>query len=259
MLAKISGRLGPNVFYAFFGRLTLANTLAVALGACAGVLATIVIHLMLRRHPILGKTIIAGVFVPTSAILVVIVGHIVLSVFFGGTQGLEVALVALTLISLYVAVFSFLFIVTDLLSARARNLLYSFYGSFLGALFGLVMPTLLLFVVVMVVVAFDLTLFETGLALRFFKAENVKHEKALASISATTPSLEVGLGEFIFYSMIPASIIASYSLALGLIAAGSIVIGALANGRMLSRREMISGLGLPLLPSLVLLGVLLIL
>jgi hypothetical protein len=160
---------------------------------------------------------------------------------------------------MYVAIFSFLFIVTDLLSDRVRNLLYSFYGPFLGALFGLVMPPLLLFVVITVVVAFDLTLFGTGLAVRLFKADNVKHAKALSSISVTTPNLEVGLGEFVFYSMIPANVIANSGLAFGLIAAGSIVAGALANGRILSRREMISGLGLPLLPSLVLLGLLLVL
>jgi len=111
----------------------------------------------------------------------------------------------------------------------------------------------------MVVVAFDLTLFETGLALRVFRVESVRHEKARASISVTTPSLKVGLGEFIFYSMIPPGVIASFGLRLGLVAAGSIMIGALANGRILSRREMISGLGSPLLPSLFLLGLLLIL
>jgi hypothetical protein len=257
-LARLSGSIGSQTLDVFFGQLTVTTVLVVAVGALVGVFAASMFQLALAKRPLIGKAVVASVLAPTSAVLTIVAGHIVLSVFLQGSVMLQTALVLVTLMSLYTAVFSFIFIITDILSDRARNLLYSVYGSFLGALFGVVMPTLLLFVVIAIAASYDAALFRTGFATRLLVPGSIKHERALSSVSIRTASLDLGLGELIFHSMIPAHVLASYGIYTGLFAAALVLAGAAFNARLLSRRDMISGLAVPLLPGMLLLAVLLI-
>jgi hypothetical protein len=217
-------------------------TLSITLLGLVGI--TFLYWLITRGRDFELRVILALVVAPTSAILVIIVSQTVLLVVAKAVSTLMASIVVL--LSLYVAVFSVIFILSNAFSTKVRNFVFILYGAFLGGFISLLMPTASLVVMLVAVAVYDLVMLNSGWFADLIKVLS-QSGRSGARMSYVTESLEVGIGELIFYSFVPAHVEAYYGLemlAMTLVMTG---IGVLLNLWVLEKRGFIAGLPAPIL------------
>jgi hypothetical protein len=155
-------------------------------------------------------------------------------------------LVALIIIaSIYISVFSTIFILTDILSKRTRNILYIVYGSVLGGFLGLVFPSATLIVILWSLALYDAFMMKT--ALKGIAADLQQDKGLVSKLSYTGEYFQLGIGEFLFYSTLPAHVNAHFDGVTLLLTLALTVLGCVMNLRMLRGKEYIAGIPLPVL------------
>jgi hypothetical protein len=152
----------------------------------------------------------------------------------------------IVLVSLYVAVFSVIFILSNAFSTRVRNLVFIVYGALLGSFISLLLPTASLVTLLVSVAIYDLIMLNSGW---FTDLVHVLSEsrRAGARMSYFSEEIEIGIGELIFYSFIPAHVEAYYGFDLLVVTLVMTGIGVLLNLWVLERRGFIAGLPAPIL------------
>jgi hypothetical protein len=150
------------------------------------------------------------------------------------------------LLSLYVAVFSVIFILSNAFSTRVRNFVFVVYGALLGGFISLLMPTESLVVMLVAVAVYDLVMLNSGWFADLVRVLS-RSGRPGSRVGYVTESVEVGIGELIFYCFVPAHVEAYYGpvmLGMTLVMTG---IGVVLNLWVLERRGFIAGLPAPIL------------
>jgi len=186
--------------------------------------------------------LVALVVAPTSAILVVIVSQTVLMVVAKTVSSWMTSIIVL--VSLYVSVFSLIFIINNAFSTRTRNFVFIVYGSLLGSFISLLLPTVSLVVMLLVVAVFDLVLLNTGWVMDAVKGFGDKVRSR--GVGYVGEGVELGMGELIFYSFLPAPVEAYYGEGLLTVTLLMIALGILLNLWILEKRGVIAGLPAPI-------------
>lgn len=217
-------------------------TLSLTLVGLVGV--TFLYWLMTRGRDFEMRVILALVVAPTSAVLVIVVSQTVLLVVAKAVSTLMASVVVL--LSLYVAVFSVIFILSNAFSTRVRNFVFVVYGALLGGFISLLMPTESLVVMLVAVAVYDLVMLNSGWFADLVRVLS-RSGRPGSRVGYVTESVEVGIGELIFYCFVPAHVEAYYGpvmLGMTLVMTG---IGVVLNLWVLERRGFIAGLPAPIL------------
>jgi hypothetical protein len=208
-----------------------------------GLLGVVLLYWLARsRRGFEARVLVALVVAPTSAILVVIVSQTVLMVVAKAVSSWMTSIIVL--VSLYVSVFSMIFIISNALSTRTRNFVFIVYGSLLGSFISLVLPTVSLVVMLVVVAVFDLVLLNTRWVVDAVKVFGSRARSA--GVGYVGEGVELGMGELIFYSFLPAHVEAYYGEGLLLVTLLMIALGVLLNLWILGKRGVIAGLPAPI-------------
>jgi len=149
------------------------------------------------------------------------------------------------LISLYVSIFSVIFILSNAFSTKIRNLIFIIYGSLLGSFISLLLPTISLVTMLISVAIYDLIMLNSGWFNEIIKVLS-QTRTAGPRMSYFSEEVEIGLGELIFYSFIPAHVEAYYGLELLTITLIMTGIGVLLNLWILDKKGFIAGLPAPI-------------
>ena len=217
-------------------------TLSLTLLGLVGV--TLLYWLITRGRDFELRVMLALVVAPTSAILVIIVSQTVLLVVAKAVSTLMASIVVL--LSLYMAVFSVIFILSNAFSTRVRNFVFILYGALLGGFISLLMPTASLVVMLVAVAVYDLVMLNSGWFVDLI--EVLSHSGRPGSrMSYVTESVEIGIGELIFYCFVPAHVEAYYGLEMLAMTLAMTGIGVLLNLWVLEKRGFIAGLPAPIL------------
>lgn len=211
----------------------------------AGLLGVVILYWLTgRRRGFEARVIIALIVAPTSAILVIIVSQTVLMILAKAVSSWMTSIIVL--VSLYVSVFSMIFIIGNVFSPRVRNSIFIVYGSLLGSFVSLLLPTISLIVMLVVVAIFDLVLLNTSWVLDVVKGFGERRSGS-ARMSYVGEQVEVGMGELVFYSFLPAHVEAYYGDGVLLATLTMIGVGVALNLWLLKRRGVIAGLPAPIL------------
>ena len=196
-----------------------------------------------RRKGFEASVLVALVVAPTSAILVIIVSQTVLMVVAKTVSSWMTSIIVL--VSLYVSVFSMIFIMGNVFSSRVRNFIFIVYGALLGSFISLLLPTVSLIVMLVVVAVFDLVLLNTGWVVDVIKGFGENRAKS-PRLSYVGEGVEVGMGELIFYSFLPAHVEAYYGEGLLLVTLLMVGVGVMLNLWLLEKRGVVAGLPAPI-------------
>ncbi|MDP2899925.1 MAG: hypothetical protein Q8O47_03025 [Candidatus Bathyarchaeota archaeon] len=226
----------PSGFYE-----QLVWTLSLTLVGLIGV--TFLYWMTRRRKDFEIRVVVALIVAPTSAILVIIVSQTVLMVVAKAVSSFMASIIVL--ISLYVAVFSMIFIISNVFSSRVRNFIFIVYGALLGSFVSLLLPTVSLVVMLVAVAAFDLVILNTGWVLEAIRGFGASRGKS-SRLSYVGEDVEVGMGELVFYSFLPAHVEAYYGSVLLVTTLLMIGIGVSLNLWVLEKRGVVAGLPAPI-------------
>jgi hypothetical protein len=211
----------------------------------AGLLGVVILYWLAgRRRGFEARVLIALVVAPTSAILVIIVSQTVLMVVAKAVSSWMTSIIVL--VSLYVSVFSIIFIIGNVFSPRVRNSIFIVYGALLGSFVSLLLPTVSLIVMLVVVAVFDLVLLNTPWVLDVVRGFGERRSGSVR-LSYVGERVEVGMGELVFYSFLPAHVEAYYGDGVLLATLTLIGVGITLNLWLLNRRGVIAGLPAPIL------------
>ncbi len=217
-------------------------TLSLTLLGLLGV--TFLYWLITRKKDFELRVLLALAVAPTVAVLAIIVSQTLLMILAKTVSTLMAAVIVL--VSLYVAVFSVIFILSNAFSTRIRNLVFIVYGALLGSFISLLLPTASLVTLLVSVAVYDLIMLNSGW---FTDLVHVLSEsrRAGARMSYFSEEIEIGIGELIFYSFIPAHVEAYYGFDLLVVTLVMTCIGVLLNLWVLEKRGFIAGLPAPIL------------
>jgi len=174
--------------------------MAVAL-ALLGLAGTTVFYtLLIKKREFEARLILGAVFGPTVGILVLIVGQAILLSVVKQTNALAVALIII--ISLYVSVFSVVFVITGSLSRMTRNIMYVVYGSVIGGFIGIGLSSITFIVVLTMIGGYDLFVANSGLLRNI--VGDLSKGSGMEKLAYKSGQFETGVGDFIFSSSLPA-------------------------------------------------------
>ena len=208
----------------------VAWTLSLTLLGLFGV--TFLYWLITRKKDFELRVLLALAVAPTVAILVIILSQTVLMILAKTISSLMAAIIVL--ISLYVAVFSVIFVLSNAFSTRIRNFVFIIYGALLGSFISLLLPTASLVTLLVSVAIYDLVMLNSDW---FSELINVlsQSQRAGPRMSYFGDEIEIGIGELIFYSFIPAHVEAYYGFDLLVITLIMTGIGVMLNLWILER------------------------
>jgi hypothetical protein len=139
-----------------------------------------------------------------------------------------------------------IFIVSNVFSSRLRSLIFIVYGALLGSFVSLLLPTVSLVVMLIVVSVFDLIILNTGWVVEIVRGFGESQSKS-SRLSYIGEGVEIGMGELIFYSFLPAHVEAYYGNDLLIATLLMIGIGVILNLWALKKKGVVAGLPAPIL------------
>lgn len=198
-------------------------------------------YVSLHRVSLPIKILIAMVAMPTFFIAIIILGEaLILTIY----KELNITLLTLLIIaSIYASVILSILSLSGALSVRIRNFTFILYGSFLGAIFGMALP-----LAAVITTCIFTSIFDAFAITVFFRDEMKKFVSEVSALKIDVSKLiEVGLGDFIFISIIPAMTYYRFELLLSLISSALILIGWILNLILILRRKLIAALPIPVM------------
>jgi hypothetical protein len=220
----------------------------VTLALCGLIGVTGLYWLISHRRDFELRLLMAIVVAPTSAILLIVFTQTILMVFAKVVSSLLTSLIVLA--SLYVAIFSVIFILTDAFSTKIRNGIFIIYGAMLGSFVSLLIPTTSLIVLLLIVAFYDLVMLNFQWIIPMIR--DLRLSRSIASrFGYVGERVEVGMGELIFYSFLPAHVEAYYSPTVLILTVMMTLTGVLLNLWMLTKKEILAGLPAPIFLGLI--------
>ncbi len=224
----------------FFGGLREAG-MAIVL-ALLGVSGTTLLYtLLIKNREFEARLILGAIFGPTVGVLVVIVSEAILLGVAKQTNATAVALIIVS--SLYISIFSVIFIVTGSISRRTRNIVYVIYGSVIAGFIGIGLSSITLVVVLVIVAAYDLLITRSQLMASII-GDPLK-ESAMRRFAYKSDALETGIGDFMFNSSLPAHVYAHFTADIFVLTIALIVVGYLINLRIAFGKRYVGGISAP--------------
>jgi len=169
---------------------------------------TIFYTLLVRKRQFEARLVLAAVMAPTVGVVVVVVSQTILLTVLKQTNALAIALVIM--FSLYLSVFSAIFVISGWASRATRNIIYVVYGSVLGGFIGIGLTSLTLLVILMMIALYDLLVASYGLVPNLI--ENVSRGSGVQKLAYKSGVLEAGVGDFIFNSCLPAHVYTHFGI-----------------------------------------------
>lgn len=214
-----------------------------------GLLGVTFLYWLIGRHKDFElRVLVAIVVAPTSAIIVIILSQTILLVLTKTISSFMATLIVL--LSLYVAVFSVLFILSNAFSTRVRNFIFTLYGALLGSFVSLLLPTVSLIVLLVAVSLYDLFMLNSRWVAAMVRDLTLSRGAA-SRFGYSGGGVQIGIGELIFYSFIPAHVEAYYSLPLLILTLAMTMFGIVVNTWMLGRKDFLAGLPAPIFLGLI--------
>lgn len=194
------------------------------------------------------RVLFAIIVAPTSAILVIVLSQTLLMIIAKTVSSLMVTVTVL--VSLYVSIFSVIFILSNAFSASVRNFIFILYGALLGSFVSLLLPTVSLVLLLVSVALYDLVMLNSKWTTSIVR--DLSLSRGISSrFSYVGQNVEIGIGELIFYSFVPAHVEAYYDLPLMVLTLVMTAAGVLINLWTLSRKGIVAGLPAPIFLGLV--------
>jgi len=194
------------------------------------------------------RVLFSAVVAPTSAILVIVVSQTLLTAIAKTFSSFVVTLAIL--VSLYVAVFSVVFILSNAFSTTVRNFIFILYGALLGSFMSLLLPTVSVVLLLVSIALYDLVMFNSKWIISIVRDLSLSRGVS-SKFGYIGRSVEIGIGELIFYSFVPAHVEAYYDFSLLVLTLLMTVAGATLNLWTLSKKGSLAGLPAPILLGLV--------
>lgn len=214
-----------------------------------GLLGVTFLYWLIGRHKDFELGVLVAIVVaPTSAIIVIILSQTVLLILAKTVSSFMATLIVL--FSLYVAVFSVVFILSNAFSTRVRNFIFTLYGALLGSFVSLLLPTASLIVLLVAVALYDLFMLNSRWIAAMVRDLTLSRG-VVSRFGYSGGGVEIGIGELIFYSFIPAHVEAYYSLPLLILTLVMTVFGIFVNVWMLGRKGFLAGLPAPIFLGLI--------
>jgi len=209
-----------------------------------GLFGVTFLYWMISKHKDFELRVLFTVVVaPTSAILVIVVSQTLLMAI---TKAVSSFMLTVTiLVSLYVAIFSAIFIMANALSTNVRNFIFIIYGSLLGSFLSLMLSTISLVTLLLSVALYDLVMLNS----KWFNKtiSDLSQSRGTGSkLAYVGRNVEIGIGELIFYSFVPAHVEAYYAFPLLVLTLMMTMIGIMLNLWMLNKKGVLSGLPGPI-------------
>ena len=202
-------------------------------------------HVALRGISMHIKILMTLVAVPIFSLAMIIFGEaIILTVH----KELNIMLLNLVILaSIYLAAIFIILFLSGALSSVIRNIIIISYGSFLGAFFGMALPLAVVMTSCIFTSIFD------ALAINVLFKKEMKDfiDKMSASKIYVSKLIEVGLGDFIFISIIPAMVFYRFGIWVSLFSSVLIFIGWIVNLVLVLRKNLIASLPIPVMLGLV--------
>lgn len=187
------------------------------------------------------KILITMVATPIFSIAIIIFGEaIILAIY----KELNIMLLNLLILaSIYASTILCILFLSGALSARIRNFTFILYGSFLGSIFGMALP------LSVVIITCVITSFFDAYAINVFFRDEMKNlgSRVLLSKNYGNKLIEIGLGDFIFISVIPSMTYYWFGPTLSLFSSALIFVGWIVNLILILRRNLIAGLPIPVM------------
>ncbi len=210
-----------------------------------GAVASLVIHRYASKRVSVGvRLAFVGALMPVLLITTVVIGQVFISALALGNEG-TILSVFLILGSVYFTTFFSIMLVADAVSRQVKNVFFLAYASMFGGLAAVILPMMALLVIVGTASTFELFLiFDRGYY-RAHRSQLEGGEGELLRFSYSTKKMRVGLGDFVFYSMLPASALVNIGPGASMLVSGLVVSGVVLNLFLLRNRNLVSGLLFP--------------
>ncbi len=258
LVASASETYFSTDFLSYFkvtGNIFLTSVAAGFIGA----VASLAIHRYASKRVSVGvRLAFVGALMPVLLITTVVIGQVFISALALGNEG-TILSVFLILGSVYFTTFFSIMLVADAVSRQVKNVFFLAYASMFGGLAAVILPMMALLVIVGTASTFELFLiFDRGYY-RAHRSQLEGGEGELLRFSYSTKKMRVGMGDFVFYSMLPASALVNIGPGVSMLVSGLVVSGVVLNLYLLRNRNLVSGLLFPsllgLLPLVVKLAV----
>ncbi len=235
----ISGMPSFTTSSTFRGLEEVGMAVTLALLGLAG--TTVFYTLLIKKREFEARLLLGAVFGPAVGVLVLIASQAILLSVVKETNALAVALIIL--LSVYVSVFSAIFLITGSLSPIARNIIYVVYGSIVGGFVGIGLSSITFIVVLTTVGAYDLFVTSSGLVTSIVR--ELSKESAMQKIAYRSAQLETGVGDFIFNSSLPAHVYVHFTIDVLLWTVLLVLAGYLINFAVALRKGYAGGISAP--------------
>jgi len=217
--------------------------------AVLGFLGVTGLYWLISKHKDFELRVLFSIVVaPTSAILVIVVSQTLLTVIAKTYSSFMVTLTVL--ISLYVAVFSVVFILSNAFSTTVRNFIFILYGALLGSFMSLLLPTVSLVLLLVSIALYDLVMFNSKWIVSIVRDLSLSRGVG-SKFGYIGQNVEIGIGELIFYSFVPAHVEAYYDFPLLVLTLLMTAAGVMLNMLILSKKGFLAGLPAPILLGLI--------
>jgi len=205
---------------------------------------------LLVKGPFAFKFAISLGITPIVTVSVIFFGETFLLILFPATIN-PILYILVAFASLYIAGFSSVFIITDMLSEEGKKKLMLLYGSIMGAFIGVTMHTLSIFSLVIMISLLDTLLASLGFSERFLRVLETYPRRGTADFSYSIGSVDIGFGDFIFYSLIPAHAFWKFGLSTMLFSVFCLFIGVALTYRLIFMGKILPGIPIPISLSLI--------
>jgi len=226
----------------------LGSLIVVALIVAAGTVATVATFMVFQRGgERLSRVIMAAFMSPMFFLLTVFIGEAILLILIRGLDLIHYTLIAMA--SIYFALLSVVFILTDALSVQGRNVIFAVYGLILGVFLGCMLSWYSTLALVCVLAAED-TLFAAKLGPTVAEADPSQH--ARSAFVFRIGRMVMGVGDLVVFATLVSYALRFFGWGIALATLIAVAVGCSINSWLAAGRpgKVLPGLPIPLLCAL---------
>jgi hypothetical protein len=232
----------PNVGSDLISNL-LFSFVVVGIGLCCSVL---LYYVSTRGKGAAANVIAALTLIPFLIVFIVFFGETLVLALFHQTSGPIEAFLEMG--SIYLSVFSVMILMTQSSTSATKNIVFILYGGIIGGFAGLIVPEIPLIVMLTVISFFDWAMLRKSRLAIIIKQE--KFRKGNLKLYYESEDIEMGIGEFITYSMLPANALFYFDPLTYFTVMTLLFVGCVVNFAVLSRTRLLAGIPIPILLTL---------
>lgn len=199
-----------------------------------------------RGKGTVANVVVAFALIPFFLVFIVFFGETLVLALFHQFSGPVQAV--LSLASIYLSIFSVVLLMTQTSEGATRNMVFILYGGIIGGFAGLIVPTVPLILMLAVISVYDLIMVRESRLSAIIQEDRLR--KGTLKLYYESNDIEMGIGEFISYSMLPAHSIFYYDPLTYFIVVSLVLVGCTLNFAILSRTRLMAGIPVPVLIAL---------